>query len=176
MYLFNLIIPFIWLLSIVCVCYRCKIDHTLSKHSVDVKHVPCPSSEVALHTSFENFATLYNPRTEDFKIIVWKLDLQSKVRAHLSKWPAFLVPKQISDDESSFAGHIMQTIIHICLRKNKSKQSYVWIDSIFEAQSICFETEKACLLNFSYNKCALAHNFIKAPLHSGQKATKKLFL
>ena len=31
-------------------------------------------------------------------------------------------------NESSFAGHIMQTIINICLRKNKSKQSCVWID------------------------------------------------
>ena len=59
-------------------------------------------------------------------------------------------------NESSFSGHIMQTIINICLRKNKSKQSYVWIDSIFEAQTICFGTEKAGLLDFSYNKCALA--------------------
>ena len=50
----------------------------------------------------------------------------------------------------------MQTIINICLRKNKSKQSYVWIDSIFEAQNICFGTEKVSLLDFSYNKCALA--------------------
>ena len=49
----------------------------------------------------------------------------------------------------------MQTITNICLRKNKSKQSYVWIDSIFEAQSICFGTEEAGLLDFSYNKCAL---------------------
>ena len=48
----------------------------------------------------------------------------------------------------------MQTIINICL-KNKSKQSYVWIDSIFEAQSICFGNEIAGLLDFSYNKYAL---------------------
>ena len=49
-----------------------------------------------------------------------------------SKRPAFSVPKQISD-----------VIINICLRKNKSKQTYVWINSTFEAQSICFGTEKA---------------------------------
>ena len=49
----------------------------------------------------------------------------------------------------------MQTIINICLQKNKSKQSYVWIDSIFKAQSICFGTEIAGILDFSYNKYAL---------------------
>ena len=42
-----------------------------------------------------------------------------------SKRPIF-GPKTCN--ESSFAGHIMQTIINICLRKNKSKQSCVWID------------------------------------------------
>ena len=56
----------------------------------------------------------------------------------------------------------MQTIIHICLRKNKSKQSYVWIDSIFEAQSICFETEIAGFLDFSYNKYALDLHFFRS--------------
>ena len=56
-----------------------SVNYTLSVHSVDVKHDPCPSSEVALHTSFENCTTLNNPRTEDFKIIIRKLDLQSKV-------------------------------------------------------------------------------------------------
>ena len=49
----------------------------------------------------------------------------------------------------------MQTIIDICLRKNKSKQSYVWIDSTFEAQNICSGSETAGLLDHSYNKCAL---------------------
>ena len=56
----------------------------------------------------------------------------------------------------------MQTIINICLRKNKSKQSCVWIDSIFEAQNICFGSEIASLLGHSYDKCALdfmAENF-----------------
>ena len=62
---------------------------------------------------------------------------------------------------------MMQTIINICLRKNKSKQSYVWIDSIFEAQSICFGTEKAGLLDFSLNILdrktfqLLIYNFMK---------------
>ena len=47
----------------------------------------------------------------------------------------------------------MQTIyVRICLRKNKPKQSYVWIDSIFEAQNICFGSEIAGLLDHSYNK------------------------
>ena len=31
--------------------------------------------------------------------------------------------------------------IRICLRKKKSKQSYVWIDTMFEAQNICFGSE-----------------------------------
>ena len=59
----------------------------------------------------------------------------------------------------------MQTIINICLRKNKSKQSYVWIDSIFEAQSICFGTEKAGLFDFSYNKCALEIRLTLLAIH-----------
>ena len=42
-----------------------------------------------------------------------------------------------------------------CLRNNKSKQSYVWIDSIFKAQTICFGSEIAGLLDHSYNQCAL---------------------
>ena len=82
---------------------------------------------------------------------------QRALRAYLlyekSKRPGF-GPK--TNNESSFAGHIMQTIINICLGKNKSKQSYVWSDSIFEAQSICFGTEIVGLLDFSYNKCVLA--------------------
>ena len=45
--------------------------------------------------------------------------------------------------------------VRICLRKNKSKQNYVWIDSIFEAQIICFGSEIAGLLDHSYDKCAL---------------------
>ena len=49
----------------------------------------------------------------------------------------------------------MQTIyVPICLRKHKSEQSYVWIDSIFEAQNICIGSEIAGLLDHSYNKCA----------------------
>ena len=47
---------------------------------------------------------------------------------------------------------ILVESVHICLRKNKSKQSYAWIDSIFEAQNICFGSEIAY---HSYNKCAL---------------------
>ena len=47
--------------------------------------------------------------------------------------------------------------IRICSRKNKSKHSYVWIDSIFEAQNICFGSEIAGLLDHSYNKCALTY-------------------
>ena len=58
-------------------------------------------------------------------------------------------------NESSFFGHIMQTIYVFVYKKNKSKQSYVWIYSIFEAQSICFGTEIAVFLDFSYNKYAL---------------------
>ena len=50
----------------------------------------------------------------------------------------------------------IQTIINICLQKNKSKQSYIWIDSIFEAKIIYFGTEKDGVLDFSYNKCALS--------------------
>ena len=49
----------------------------------------------------------------------------------------------------------MQTIFVFAKQKNKSKQSYVWIDSIFEAQNICFGSEITGLLDHSYNKCAL---------------------
>ena len=49
----------------------------------------------------------------------------------------------------------MQTRCVFGLRKNKSKQSYVWIDSIFEAQFFFFASEIAGLLDHSYNKCAL---------------------
>ena len=53
-------------------------------------------------------------------------------------------------NESSFVRHnkkIMYVFVQrICLRKNKSKQSYVWIDSIFEAQYICLGSEIAGLL------------------------------
>ena len=35
------------------------------------------------------------------------------------------------------------------------KQSYVWINSIFQAQNICFGSEIAGILDHSYNKCAL---------------------
>ena len=58
-------------------------------------------------------------------------------------------------NESSFFGHIMQATDVFVLRKNKSKQNYVWIDSIFEAQNICFGSEIAGLLDQSYHKCAL---------------------
>ena len=65
-------------------------------------------------------------------------------------------------NESSFVGQIKQTIpIRICLRKNKSKQSYVCIDSIFEAQNICFGSEIADLLDHSYHKCALTNSLNK---------------
>ena len=36
--------------------------------------------------------------------------------------------------------------IDICLRSHKSKQSYVWMESIFEGQNICFGCEIAGLL------------------------------
>ena len=36
--------------------------------------------------------------------------------------------------------------VHICVRKNKSKQSYVWIVSIFKAQNICFGAKIVGLL------------------------------
>ena len=39
--------------------------------------------------------------------------------------------------------------LRICLHKNNSKQSYVWIDSIFEAQNICFGSEIAEPLDHS---------------------------
>ena len=42
-----------------------------------------------------------------------------------SKKPAFSVPKQISDVTSPLLmGILCKQIINICLRKNKSKQSY----------------------------------------------------
>ena len=44
--------------------------------------------------------------------------------------------------------------MHIRLQKKK-KKSYVWIDSIFEAQNICFGSEIAGLLDHSSNKHAL---------------------
>ena len=66
-------------------------------------------------------------------------------------------PKQTLDITSRLLSGVLfnQYTIHICLRKNKSKQSYVWIYSIFEAQNICFGSEIAGLLDHSYNKCAL---------------------
>ena len=39
-----------------------------------------------------------------------------------------------------------ENIIRIYLQKKKAKQSYVRIDSIFEAQNICCGSEKAGLL------------------------------
>ena len=36
--------------------------------------------------------------------------------------------------------------VGICLRRNKSKQSYLWIESILEAHNICFGCEIAGLL------------------------------
>ena len=44
--------------------------------------------------------------------------------------------------------------------KKKSKQSYVWIDSILEAQNIFFGSETAGLLDHSYNKCALGFRIL----------------
>ena len=63
----------------------------------------------------------------------------------------------------------MQTIC-ICIRKNKTKQSYVWIDSIFEAQNISFGSEIAGLLDHSYNKCALA--LVRTKIVHQQTSTK----
>ena len=64
-----------------------------------------------------------------------------------SKRPTISVPKQILVVTSRFFfGHIMQTMYVFVYEKNKSKQSYVWIDSIFEAQNICFDSEIAGLL------------------------------
>ena len=54
------------------------------------------------------------------------------------------------------------------MNQNKVMSGSAWIDSIFEAQSICFGTEKAGLLDFSYNKCALGQiyiSIIKCPKH-----------
>ena len=42
--------------------------------------------------------------------------------------------------------------IKVALNVPRAHLLYVWIDSIFEAQSICFGTEIAGLLDFSYNK------------------------
>ena len=94
------------------------------------------------------------------KIRICNFTQELHTRTHLlyekSKRLAFSVQmKNFRCNESSFVGHIMQTIKNICLRKNKSKQSYAWIDSIFEAQNICFGTEIAGLLDFSYKKYAL---------------------
>ena len=55
-------------------------------------------------------------------------------------------------NESSFVGHIMNmNNLPIYVHKNKSKQSYVWINSIFEAQNICFGSEIAGLLDHNIN-------------------------
>ena len=37
-------------------------------------------------------------------------------------------------------------LIYLVYKKNESKQSFVWIDSMFEAQNICFGSEIAGLL------------------------------
>ena len=66
----------------------------------------------------------------------------------------FAEPKQTLDIRSRLLS-FMQTIYVFVYKKNKSKQSYVWIYSIFEAQNICFGSEIAGLLDHSYNKCAL---------------------
>ena len=42
--------------------------------------------------------------------------------------------------------YIFNQNMHICLRKNKSKQSYFWIDLIFEAENFFFGSEIAGLL------------------------------
>ena len=45
---------------------------------------------------------------------------------------------------------------YICLQTNKSKQTYVGIESRFEAQNICFGPKQLVSWKYSYNKCALA--------------------
>ena len=55
----------------------------------------------------------------------------------------------------------MQKIINNFLWKNKSKQSNVWIDSIFEVPNICFGLKIVDLLDYSYNKHALVLIIIK---------------
>ena len=60
---------------------------------------------------------------------------------------AFSEPKNyFRCNESSFVGHIMQKIYVFVYEKINLKQSCVWIDSILEAQNICFGSEIAVLL------------------------------
>ena len=76
-------------------------------------------------------------------------------RGHL-----FRAQRKLPCNESSFVGHIIVIcllfLIFQCLQTNKSKQSYVGIESRFEAQNICFGPKKLASWKYSYDKCALA--------------------
>ena len=49
-------------------------------------------------------------------------------------------------NESLLSGILYKKYTNICLQRKKSKQSYVWIDSILEAPNICFGPKIAGLL------------------------------
>ena len=74
------------------------------------------------------------------------LDLERTYYRNDSKRPAISEPKQTLDEISRLLSGILCKQYTYLFTKNKSKQSYVWIDSIFEAQNICFGSEIAGLL------------------------------
>ena len=55
-----------------------------------------------------------------------------------SKRPAILDQKQILDVTSRILSGILSKQYTHFFMKNKLKQSYIWIESIFKAQNICF--------------------------------------
>ena len=85
----------------------------------------------------------FGPTVSFFEITMIFTVLERTYYRNDSKRPAISESKQILYVTSRLLSGIL---CNICLRKNKSKQSYVWIDSIFEAQNICFGAEIVGLL------------------------------
>ena len=60
------------------------------------------------------------------------------------------------------------TYVFVYEKINQNKV-YVWIDSIFEAQNICYGSEIVGLLDHSYNKCALS---MRGPGRAGRRGVQ----
>ena len=96
-----------------------------------------------------------------FMVVIFPVNISALIIGMIQETSFFRTKTNLRCNKSSFVWVCNANNIHICVRKNKSKQSYVWIESIFKAQNICFGSEIAGLLDHSYNKCALImHGFI----------------
>ena len=90
-----------------------------------------------------------------FMVVIFPVNISALIIGMIQETSFFRTKTNLRCNKSSFVWVCNANNIHICVRKNKSKQSYVWIESIFKAQNICFGSEIAGLLDHSYNKCAL---------------------